>query len=92
VARGCQFTRKGLAFDFQPHKEEEDRHESIVDPLMNGERKPLTLSGNGDGRRQQAAVSISPPRIGNDERGARAGDKQRTSGRFRSKEFLKGTC
>jgi hypothetical protein len=58
---------------------------------MNGERKPVTSTGNGDGRRQQVVVSISPLRIGNDERSARTGDKQRTSGRFRSKEFVKGT-
>jgi hypothetical protein len=75
LARRCQLARKHLAFDFQPHKEEENRHEPIVDPLMHGERKPMTPTGNGDGRRQQGAVSFSPRRIGNDERGARAGDK-----------------
>ena len=91
LARGRQFAGKRLAFDLQPDKEEEDRHEPVVDPLMHGERQRMPARGNGDRRRQQAVVGISPRRIGHDERGARAGDEQRSSGRFRSKELLERT-
>ena len=91
LARGRQFAGKRLAFDLQPDKEKEDGHEPVVDPLMNGERQRMPARGNGDRRRQQTVVGVRPRRIGHDERGARARDKQRPSGRFRSKELLKGT-
>ena len=75
LARGCQFARKRLTLDFQSDKEEEDRHEPIVDPLMNGERRPMSTPGKGNRRRQQAVIGVSLPGIGHDERHARAGDQ-----------------
>ena len=60
LARGRQFAGKRLAFDLQPDKEKEDGHQPVVDPLMNGERQRMPAPGNGDRRRQQAVVSISP--------------------------------
>ena len=34
LARGRQFARQHLAFDLQPDQEKEDRHQPVVDPLM----------------------------------------------------------
>ena len=72
---GGQSAGTRFTLDLQSAKEEKDGHEPIVDPLMNGERQPMLARGNGDRRRQQAVVSISPRRIRHDERGARARDK-----------------
>ena len=75
MARRGQFAGKRLAFDLQPDKEEEDRHEAVVDPLMNSERQRTLARGNGDRHRQKAVIRVSPPGIGHHERGARARDK-----------------
>jgi len=62
--RGRQFAGERLSFDLQSDNEKEDRHERIVDPLMNGERQFVSAGGNGDRRRQKTMVRVRPPGIG----------------------------
>ena len=89
-ARGRQFAGKRLAFNLQPDKEKKDGHESIVNPLMNGERQLVPSHGDGERYRPQVVVGVSPRRISRDKRDDSAGDKQPPSGRLRLEEFLKG--
>ena len=52
LARRRQFADERLAFDLETDQQEEDCHERVVDPLVNGERQHMPGAVNCDGRRQ----------------------------------------
>jgi hypothetical protein len=55
---------------------------------MNRERKRMIARANGNRHREKTVVRVSPPGIRDHERRTRAGDQERSSSGFRSKEFL----
>jgi hypothetical protein len=62
-----QLTHEQLALDLQPHHEEEDRHEAVVDPVVQVEGDPVLAQVQAEGLVDQALVGLRPGGIGPDE-------------------------
>ena len=77
----CQLAGQHLPLDLQPDQEKEDRHQAVVDPLMEGEREQVPAAADDDRGRPQALIDLCPPGICRTKRDARARDEQRAGGR-----------
>ena len=63
-----QFPSQDLVFDLQPHDEEEDRHQAILDPLQDGLGDFDVPRLEGEGMLDQAEIACRPGRVGENDR------------------------
>ena len=80
LARGRELSREGLPFDLEADQQEEDRHQPVVDPLMNRQRQLVAGRADRDGRRPEAVVRVRPTGIGGHHGGAGTGEEQQSAG------------
>ena len=65
-----------LPLDLEPDDEEEDHHQSVVDPEMDVAFERQATDAQPDGRMQESVVSRAPGRVRPDEGGDCRGEQE----------------
>ena len=77
AARLAQLALDELALDLEADDEEEDRHQAVVDPVLQVERRARSSPRPMTARCARGRVGVLPRRVGPDQRDDRGGDAAR---------------
>ena len=94
--RECRVTPRGeladehLALDLEPDQEEEDRHEAVVDPVVQAQRQHSRPDPERQGDLPQSVIAIRPGRVGPREGQDGADEQHDPTGRLGRGESLEG--
>ena len=90
IRPGCQMPVDKFTFDFQADEQEENRHQSVIDPQMDRHRAQLGRQLRADNRMDEMEILRGKGRIGNKHRQRRRHHQQYPACRFAGEKLAQG--